>query len=309
MFSTSSFTTIESEVPLHVPSIAKPCKTWYRVFGDLKSGNRPLIALHGGPGCSSDYLYVLSDLTAANGTPVVVYDQLGNGRSTHLPEKKGDTTFWTEQLFLDELDNLLTHLGIQNDYDLLGHSWGGMLAARHAVSKPAGLKHLIIASSPSGMRLWVEEQNRLRTYLPQDVQAALNKHEEAGTTDSKEYEEAVAVFYDRHLCRLKPMPSDVVAVLDWIAKDPTVYHTMNGPSEFHVIGSLKDWTITNDAHKIEASLRMTNGRYDEATDNVLFPMFKAIPHVKWVQFSDSSHMPHQEERGRYMIVVAEFLAN
>ena len=66
---------------------------------------------------------------ATAGRAVVHYDQLGNGRSTHLREKGAD--FWTPALFLDELDNLLAHLGIASAYHLLGQSWGGMLAAEH----------------------------------------------------------------------------------------------------------------------------------------------------------------------------------
>ena len=78
-----------------------------------------------------------------------MYDQLGCGRSTHLPEKKGDEYFWTVKLFLSELDSLLLHLGIQDDYDLLGQSWGGDLAVDHAVLQPKGLKRLILACTPA----------------------------------------------------------------------------------------------------------------------------------------------------------------
>lgn len=119
----SSLKVVESEVEFHIPAAGKPCKTWYTVFGDLQSGTRPLIALHGGPGVNHSYLRVLSDLTIAHSIPLVLYDQIGNANSTHLPEKMGDTTFWTEELFLAELDNLLRHLGIQDNYDLLGHSF------------------------------------------------------------------------------------------------------------------------------------------------------------------------------------------
>jgi pimeloyl-ACP methyl ester carboxylesterase len=81
-----------------------------------------------------------------------MYDQLGCGRSTHLPEKKGHVEFWTVKLFLAELDNLLTHLGIQGDYDLFGHSWGGMLGSEHAVLHPKGLKKLILADAPASRK-------------------------------------------------------------------------------------------------------------------------------------------------------------
>jgi L-proline amide hydrolase len=76
-----------------------------------------------------------------------MYDQIGCGRSTHLPEKKGDMDFWTMSLFLSELDNLLSHLEIQGNYSLFGQSWGGSIAAEHAILHPKGLKKLIIANS------------------------------------------------------------------------------------------------------------------------------------------------------------------
>ena len=81
-----------------------------------------------------------------------MYDQLDCGRSTHLPEKKGNEDFWTVKLFLAELDNLLSYLEIQGDYDLFGQSWGGSLAAEHAVRRPKGLKRLIITNSPASSK-------------------------------------------------------------------------------------------------------------------------------------------------------------
>jgi proline-specific peptidase len=217
---------LEGEIDFQVLTAGKSCKTWYRLIGDLHSGKRPLIALHGGPGVGSDYIFVYANITVLYGIPVILYDQLGAGRSTHLPEKLGDASFWTIQLFLDELDNLLTHFKIQDDYDLLGHSWGGMLAACHAVQHPSGLKRLAIMSTPPSLPLWVESQNKLKSKLPKEIQDIVEKHEKAGTTTDKEYEAAVQVFYDRHLCRLKPMPPDLAASFGWLEKDPTVYHTM-----------------------------------------------------------------------------------
>ena len=119
-------------------------QTWYRVCGDLNNGVTPLVIAHGGPGCTHDYVDAFRDI-AQTGRAVIHYDQIGNGRSTHLPDKPAD--FWQPSLFLAELDNLLRHLCIEKDYALLGQSWGGMLGAEHAVTQPAGLKALIIANS------------------------------------------------------------------------------------------------------------------------------------------------------------------
>src|SRR5437764_1350925 len=120
-------------------------ETWYRVTGDLEPGGAgeaegrglaPLVVLHGGPGAAHDYTLRMADIAAATGLAVVHYDQLGCGRSTHLPDKGED--YWTVELFLDELQNLLQALGIGASYHLLGQSWGGMLAAEHAVRRPEG---------------------------------------------------------------------------------------------------------------------------------------------------------------------------
>ena len=86
-----------------------------------------------------------------------MYDQLGCGRSTHLPEKRGDTDFWTMELFLAELDNLLSHLGIKDNYSLLGQSWGGMVAAEHAILHPKGLNKLIIANASASGNYFIPD--------------------------------------------------------------------------------------------------------------------------------------------------------
>jgi proline-specific peptidase len=169
----------------------------------------------------------LSRLAVQNSIPVIIYDQLGNGKSTHLPEKNGDVNFWTVQLFLDELKHLLQHLGIYGDYDLLGHSWGGMLGTCHAARQPGGLKHLIISSSPASIPLWLEAQDVHRKTLPQDVQDTLDRCEKEGKTESKEYQDAVAVFYSRFLCRISPFPESLQESFRWLEKDPTVYFTMS----------------------------------------------------------------------------------
>lgn len=279
-------------------------KTWYRITGDLASGKPPLIVAHGGPGCTHDYVDSFKDI-AATGRAVIHYDQVGNGKSTHLPEKGGD--FWTVAFFRAELHNLIDHLGIRGAYCLLGQSWGGMLAAEFAVEDPAGLKALIIANSPAAMKTWISEANRLRDALPADVQATLLRHEQAGTTDSAEYMQATDVFNQRHVCRIVPMPAEVQRTFDAIAADPTVYYTMNGPNEFHVIGTMKDWSIVGRLSTISAPTLLISGRFDEATEACVQPYADEIPDVRWRIFEQSSHMPHVEERDACMAEVAGFL--
>jgi len=278
--------------------------TWYRVVGDLKSGKTPIMVLHGGPGAGHNYCEPIADLIAQTGRAAVLYDQIGCGNSTHLPDAPKE--FWTPELFMEELVLLTKHLGIADDYAIVGQSWGGMLGMQFAITQPAGLKALVVADSPASMEVWVSEANKLRKQLPPEVEATLLKHEAAETTEDPEYVAAVDVFYARHLCRI-PQPPYVVASFEQLSADPTVYHTMNGPSEFHVIGSLKTWDIRKDLGKITAPTLLVSGQYDEATPAMVEEINKLIPGSKWELFPESSHMPHVEEPARFKRIVSEFL--
>ena len=212
----------------------KGYKTWYRIAGDVKApGKLPLLALHGGPGASHDYLESL-DAIAETGRRVIYYDQLGCGSSA-IPESKPE--MWTVQLYVEEIDVVRQVLGLDRIH-LLGQSWGGMLAMEYMLTQPKGIASLTIASSPASMIQWVAEANRLRTQLPTDIQATLDAHEAADTTTHPDYLAAQQVFYDRHVCRI-PYPPYVSKSFANMAANAEVYNTMNGPNEFHVLGTLK----------------------------------------------------------------------
>lgn len=278
--------------------------TWYRVVGDLKSSKTPVMILHGGPGAGHNYCEPIAEVLAQTGRAAVLYDQIGCGNSTHLPDKPKE--FWTPELFMEELVLLTEHLGISNKYDIVGQSWGGMLGMQFAITKPKGLNAMVIADSPASMEVWVSEANKLRKELPPEVEATLLKHEAAETTEDPEYVAAVDVFYSRHLCRI-PQPPCVVASFEQMASDPTVYHTMNGPSEFHVIGSLKHWDIRPQLKEITTPTLLVSGQYDEATPAMVKEINGLIPGSKWELFAESSHMPHVEEPAKFKKVVSEFL--
>ncbi len=279
-------------------------KTWYRVRGDLASLRPPLVVVHGGPGCTHDYLDNIAELSS-RGRAVVHYDQLGAGRSTRLPEKGAD--FWTVELFLAELDNLLEHLGIAQHYHLLGQSWGGMLGAEHAVRQPAGLKSLILSNSPASMELWSSEAKILRSKMDPRVAELLDLHEANGTTSDPAYLEATQVYYDEHVCRAVPNPPELLRTMEFMHQDSTVYNVMNGPNEFFCVGTLRHWSIIERAASINVPTLLISGRFDEATPATVQPFYDRIDDVRWEIFEASSHMPFIEEKERFLSVVDEFV--
>lgn len=170
-------TVTEGEVSFKHPHADEEGKTWYKIFGDLKNSKRtPLIALHGGPGLPHNYMLAMKDLAAEPyNIPIVFYDQIGCGKSTHFPKKDGDITFWTEELFVAEFYNLVKHLGIEQ-YDIIGHSWGGMLGERIATQRPKGLRKLILTDSVADMKIWIKNARELLKQLPQDIQVSDCRH-------------------------------------------------------------------------------------------------------------------------------------
>jgi L-proline amide hydrolase len=290
--------------PLLVPF--RDWQTWVRVTSpdEPRAGAIALVVLHGGPGMSHDYLRNVESLADETGRTVIHYDQLGCGRSTHLPDAPAE--FWTPQLFVDEFENLVRHLGLEKVH-VLGQSWGGMLGAEIAVRRVPRVQSLAICNSPASMQLWVEGAAELRALLPPEVRDALDRHEADDTLTDPEYLYATGVFYARHVCRIVPTPQDLVDSDAQMVADPTVYHTMNGPNEFHVIGTLREWSVIDRLPLVTVPTLVAAGEFDEATPATWQPFLDLIPGSVGHVFAGASHCTHLEQPGEFRAVIARFL--
>src|SRR5436305_10125756 len=124
-------------------------ETWYRIVGDGEEpGKLPLLLLHGGPGAPHDCLESL-ERVAETGRRAIFYDQVGCGKSD-----RGDESMWNVETYVEEVGRVRNELGLERIH-LFGSSWGGMLAMEYALTQPAGLVSLIVASSPASMPQWV----------------------------------------------------------------------------------------------------------------------------------------------------------
>ncbi|KAF9651724.1 alpha/beta-hydrolase, partial [Thelephora ganbajun] len=190
-------------------------QTWYIAYTPEvhPPWHRPLIALHGGPGFSYNYMDSIQDL-ASNRT-VIFYDQIGNGKSTHLDTKPN--SFWTVDLFLKELKSVIDFFNFDS-FNLLGHSWGGMLGAEYAVLGPQRLNKLVLSDSLAAMSLWVQSEFQLLSTFPQDVQNGLM----VGFSDPVRYRAALTTFFDSYGCTVQPWPAPLNASFDALFADPTV---------------------------------------------------------------------------------------
>jgi proline-specific peptidase len=212
----------EGWIPFHYQG--EIFQTYYKVFGKIDAQRHaPLVIAHGGPGLTHDYLLPFADVYDKRALPVIFYDQIGNGKSTHLRTKPA--SFWSIDLFISELLNLINYFQIQNSFSLVGHSWGGILASEFAVQKqPTGLKRLILTDSLASSELWAESNLELMQAFPEDVQEGLL----AGMTDPPKFAAALRQYYAVHGCRVLPLPEEYLYSLDQIFGpngDPTVAST------------------------------------------------------------------------------------
>jgi proline-specific peptidase len=278
-------------------------ETWYRTVGPQQDeGRAPLLCLHGGPG--ANWLHMKPYEVLADERQVVFYDQLGAGNSA--VSEPHDPAMWAPELYVEEVDAVREALGLARVH-ILGHSWGGMLGMQYAAGQPDGLVSLIVESSPPSVPDWMPEVARLRSELPPEIEAILREHESAGTTDSAEYEEAVMVFYERHLCRVE-WPDWLVECFRLLEANPEVYHSMNGPSEFHVIGTIKDWDITGRLGQIDVPTLIFSGRHDEVTPACTEAAHRLIPGSEYVVMEESSHMAQAEQPEETLALVRNFLS-
>lgn len=271
-------------------------RVWYQIVG---SGNAtPLVLLHGGPGAPSHYLKPLEQIAVDR--PVIFYDQLGAGRS----DRPTDTSLWRVDRFVEELAQLRAALGL-NEVHIHGHSWGSMLAMEYMLTDPKGVKSIVFASPALNVKRWTDDAKRLLTALPEETRSAIERHEEDGTTDAVEYQEAVMEYYKLYLSRSDPWSPDLEAAFE--AMNPEIYSLMWGPSEFTATGTLRDYNREEDLPQLNIPVLFTAGRYDEATPETLVHFHSLVPDSEIAIFENSAHMTMLDEPKAYADAIRRFL--
>jgi proline-specific peptidase len=256
--------------------------------------------LHGGPGAAHDYLEPLAERLAEH-RPVVVYDQLGCGRSD-MPD---DDSLWTVDRSVAEVDQVREALGLDRCH-LLGQSWGGWLSVDYMVREPTGIVGLVLASTSASIPQFMAEARTLIERLPEPHRSTLVDLGGRGEYDHPDYQAAVAEFYRRHLCRADPWPEAMMRSVRQMDGN-RVYAVMNGPTEFDVVGRLRDWDRSAELGRIDVPTLITCGRYDELTPACSQTLLEGIPDARLEVFEESAHVAHLEEADRYAEVVEAFL--
>jgi proline iminopeptidase len=267
-----------------------------------------LIGLHGGPGADCRTLGRLAEL-ADESLQVVIYDQLGGGRS----DRPDDDALWTVERFVDELEAVRAGLGL-GCVHLLGRSWGGFLGLQYTLDHPAAVKSLAVCNSGASV---VEEMRgiaRMRACLDAEVLAALTRHEAVSDFEHPEYQAAVARVYAEHFRRSSPYdPATSLAelqrdVLPELADLGRPYFAMWGPNEFVCTGSLLEWDVTDRLPEITAPVLIVAGWHDIVSVEAHRTMADRIPDNEFVIFGNASHaLLMEKDADLYLAVVRDFV--
>ncbi len=277
-------------------------QTYYRIVGKKTGNKKPLVLLHGGPGSTHNYFEVLDRLAEEDGRELVMYDQIGCGKS--YVENRPD--LWNSKTWIEELAALREHLGL-DEVHILGQSWGGMQLLEYVCNyKPQGLKSLILSSTLPASWMWGEEQQRMIKELPQKMQDAIRKALEDNDYSNPEYIAAEAEYMLRHSsgkvtedspeCLRRPKKAGKEA-----------YVTAWGPNEYTPAGTLKEYDVTGQLKDIKEPALVINGGNDLCTPYIAKYMYDRIPNSRWELFRTCRHMCFVEDTDRYIGLMKEWL--
>ncbi|OBH12356.1 proline iminopeptidase-family hydrolase [Mycobacterium sp. E3247] len=258
----------------------------------------PLLVVHGGPGLPHSYLRSLERL--ADEREVIYWDQLGCGKS----DRPSNRELWTMQRSVAEMHAVVTGLGL-NRFHIFGNSWGGMLAQQYALDLPSTASSLTISNSIASIPQFAQMVARLKSELDPATQSAIERHEAAGTTYTAEYQDAIRTWNETYLCRLRPWPPELLAAFAEMGTE--IFETMFGPSDFRIVGTIRDWDVFERLAEIRLPTLILAGRFDECVPEHMWDMHQRIAGSRFELFESTAHMPFIEEPGKFDRVMREFL--
>ena len=274
-------------------------KIWYGVFG---SGNKtPILVLHGGPGYPSYYLNSLKSL--ANDRSVILFDQLGCGRSDILT----DTTLMTIDAYVAQTRKLIEHLKIEKVI-IYGHSWGTMLGTEYYKKYPDNIDALILGSPSIDLNMWQNDTDKLLAQLPDSIRVPLVNHKNNSIPDTTALNKAIDYFYHEFYTRKLPLSKDIIkADSSWYAKESTVYEYMWGIEEYSVNGILNGYDGKEILKKINVPVLYITGEFDTATPWTVKKYQEITPNSRLEIIEEAGHQTLNDNEEIELKIIESFL--
>ncbi len=274
---------------------------WTKKIGD---GKIKVLLLHGGPGFSHDYFECFEDFLPKEGMEIYYYDQLGCGNS----DAPKDISLWTIDRYVDEVEQVRKGLGLDNFY-LLGHSWGSMLAMEYLYKYQHHVKAAVLSNMTAGIKSYLPYAEELKKkYLTVADMATYDSLDKLKAYQSAEYQNLLmSKLYTQTICRL-PLESWPEPLMRAFKKaNQSIYIQMQGVDEFHVTGNFKDWEMWDRLPDIKIPTLVIGGMYDEMNPVDMKKEGQLIPNSRTYLCPNGSHMSMYDDQQNYFTNLIGFL--
>jgi proline iminopeptidase len=272
-------------------------------------GNNPrvkLLLLHGGPGATHEYFEACDSYLPAAGVEYYYYDQLGSAYS----DQPDEPSLWEIDRFVDEVEQVRLALGLTNEnYFLLGHSWGGILAIEYALQHQRNLRGLVISNMMASVPAYnAYAETVLMPAMDQTALAEIKEFERTGDTQNPRYTELLLEHhYVHHVLRLPAdqWPDSVNRAFDNI--NQSIYVPMQGPSELGASGKLVGWDRMEALAEIEVPTLVIGAGHDTMDPAHMKSMASKLQRGRYLHCPDGSHMAMYDDQATYFNGLIDFL--
>ena len=287
-------------IPIETPK--GKFKVWTKQFGNNK--RMRLLLLHGGPGATHEHFECFESFLPSEGIEFIYYDQLGSAYS----DQPADSDLWTIGRFVEEVEQVRKALGLSKDnFYLLGHSWGGILATEYALKYQKFLKGLIISNMMSSCPEYdAYAENVLAKQMDPAVLEEIRSLEEKNEFQNPRYMELlIPNYYMKHICRLEEWPDPVNRA--FARMNQQIYVIMQGPSEFGISGRLENWDKKADLESITVPTLVIGAKHDTMDPEHMQWMSKQVQSGSYLYCPNGSHMCMYDDQETYLNGLIKFI--
>jgi proline iminopeptidase len=269
-------------------------------------GNNPrirLLLLHGGPGATHEYFECFENFLPKEGIEFIYYDQL----DSYYSDQPNDSSLWTTDRCVEEVEQVRQALGLNaNNFYLLGHSWGGILAMEYALKYQDRLKGLIVSNMMASIPEYEKYNGVLRTKMRKSLVDSLKRYEDKGQYKDSVYQALVFTeYYQQHICRLAEWPEPLMRCFKHLSEG--IYATMQGPSEFKTGGRLITWDRSRDLSRITVPTLMIGGEFDTMDPKYMEWMSRQVKQGSYVNCPLGGHCDFWDDQQHYFPGLIKFL--
>jgi proline iminopeptidase len=273
-------------------------------------GNNPtakLLLLHGGPAMTHEYFEACDSYLPSAGIEYYYYDQLGSFYS----DQPDEPDLWQIDRFVDEVEQVRIALGLDADnFFLLGHSWGGILATEYALKYQQHLKGLVISNMMSSIPAYNDyARTVLMPAMDQEQLARIKSLEASGDTETDEYMALLKDHYVAHVLRMPidQWPEPVMRSVNHANR--SIYVPMQGPSELGASGILADWDRTDFQKDIDVPTLVIGATYDTMDPRHMGEMAARFPNGRFLLCPNGGHMAMYDDQATYFRGLIDFIVD